>query len=103
MKKFIDRNKLIDFIELKYRYNFSDIFKRVFENIEIVFVVSVIEIDLINYVYDLVSKLKFFNKGRVCFGRGLLKIGFFMIILVMIFMNGIFVFEEDIWKFLNYM
>nr|BAB24751.1 unnamed protein product [Mus musculus] len=103
MKKLIDRNELIDLIEPKYRYNFSDIFKRAFENIEIVFAASVIEIDSTNHVYDLVSKLKLPNKGRVCPGRGLPKTGLLMTILAMIFMNGNSASEEDIWKFLNYM
>lgn len=103
MKQLIARNDLINLIEPKYQYRYNEILKRAFENIEIVFAVSVIEIDSTNHLYDLVSKLKLPNKGRVCAGRGLPKTGLLMTILAMIFMKGNSASEEDIWKFLNYM
>ncbi|XP_031230921.1 melanoma-associated antigen B5-like [Mastomys coucha] len=103
MKQLIARTDLINLIEPKDQYRFNEIFKRAFENIEIVFAARVIEIDTTNHFYDLVSKLKLPNKGRVCAGRGLPKTGLLMTILAMIFMNGNSASEEDIWKFLNNM
>ncbi|GAB1302957.1 MAGE family member B5 [Apodemus speciosus] len=103
MKQLIARKDLINVIEPKYQNRYNEILKRAFENIEIVFAVSVIEIDSTNHFYDLVSKLKLPNKGRVCPGRGLPKTGLLMTILAMIFMKGNSASEEDIWKFLNYM
>ncbi|VFV26875.1 Hypothetical predicted protein, partial [Lynx pardinus] len=53
--------------------------------------------------YDLISKLKLPNNGRVRAGRGLPKTGLLMNILGMIFMKGNCAAEEDIWKFLGLM
>ncbi|CAO2644519.1 Melanoma-associated antigen B5 [Lemmus lemmus] len=103
MKQPITREDLLNVIDPNYQYRFDEIFKRAFENIEIVFAVNVMEIDSTNHLYDLVSKIKLPNKGRVCPGRGLPKTGLLMTLLAMIFMKGNSVAEKEVWKFLNMM
>ncbi|XP_055453783.1 melanoma-associated antigen B5-like [Psammomys obesus] len=103
MKQPITRDDLLNVIDPKYQYRFDEIFKRAFENIETVFAVNVIEIDSTNHFYDLVSKLKLPNKGRISAGRGLPKTGLLMTLLAMIFMKGNSITEEEIWKFLRIM
>ncbi|KAK7796685.1 hypothetical protein U0070_016367 [Myodes glareolus] len=103
MKQLITREDLLNVIDPHYRYRFDEIFKRAFENIETVFAVNVMEIDSTNHLYDLVSKIKLPNKGRVCPGRGLPKTGLLMTLLAMIFMKGNSLAEKEVWKFLNMM
>lgn len=61
------------------------------------------DVDPVIHAYDLVSKLKLPNNGRLRAGRGLPKTGLLMNILGIIFMKGNRVKEEDIWKFLAMM
>ncbi|CAO2623777.1 Melanoma-associated antigen B5 [Lemmus lemmus] len=103
MKQPIPREDLLKVIDPNYQHRFDEIFKRAFENIEIVFAVNVMEIDSTNHLYDLVSMINLPNKGRVCPGRGLPKTGLLMSVLGMIFMNGNSVPEKEVWKFLNMM
>ncbi|KAL1766484.1 hypothetical protein HispidOSU_014420 [Sigmodon hispidus] len=103
MKQPIIREDLLSVINPNYQYRYQEIFKRAFEHIEIVFAVNVMEVDTTIHLYDLVSKIKLPNKGRVCAGRGLPKTGLLMNILAMIFMKGNSVAEEEVWKFLNIM
>ncbi|XP_074179391.1 melanoma-associated antigen B5-like [Rhinolophus sinicus] len=80
---------------------FADIMKTASDRIEAVFAVDLKEVDSSNHVYNLVSKLKLPNNGRVYAGNGLPKTGLLMNILGLIFMKGNCATEEDIWKFLN--
>lgn len=58
-----------------YKEYYSEIIKRASEHIEIVFAVDFKEVDSTSHSYDLVSKVKLPNNGRVCAGRGLPKTG----------------------------
>lgn len=61
------------------------------------------EVDSVVPCYNLVSKLKLPNNGRVRGGRGLPKTGLLMNLLGMIFLKGNCAAEEDIWKYLGTM
>lgn len=103
MKQPITREDLLNVIGPDYQFRFQEIFKRAFEHIEIVFAVDVIEIDSTNHLYDLVSKIKLPNKGRVCPGRGLPKTFLLMTLLALILVKGNSIAEKEVWKFLNMM
>ncbi|ELW48294.1 Melanoma-associated antigen B3 [Tupaia chinensis] len=103
MKQRIKKEDMLKVINPKYEDQFAEIFKKASQHIEETFAVEVKEIDSTSHLYDLVSKLKLPNNGRVRAGRGLPKTGLLMNILGMIFMRGNCASEEDIWKFLNMM
>ncbi|KAG8516831.1 Melanoma-associated antigen B3 [Galemys pyrenaicus] len=103
MKQPIRKEDMLKVINPAFQSYFAEILKKASERIEMVFAVEVKEVDSVNYSYDLVSKLKLPNNGRVRAGRGLPKTGLLMNILGMIFMKGSCAKEEDIWKFLAMM
>ncbi|XP_045659614.1 melanoma-associated antigen B5-like [Ursus americanus] len=103
MKQPILKEDMLKIIGPNYEDRFPEILKKASERIEIVFAVDLKEIDSTRQSYDLVSKLKLPNNGRVRAGRGLPKTGLLMNILGMIFMKGNCAAEEDIWKFLGMM
>ncbi|XP_037368479.1 melanoma-associated antigen B5-like [Talpa occidentalis] len=100
MKQPIKKEDILKIVNPRY---FSEILKRAAERIEVVFAVDLKEIDPTLHLYDLVSKLKLPNNGRVRAGRGLPKTGLLMTILGFIFMKGNRASEDDVWKFLNKM
>ncbi|XP_008146670.1 melanoma-associated antigen B5-like [Eptesicus fuscus] len=102
-KHLILREDMINIIDRKYRRQFPEIFKRACESLEDLFAVDLKEADSIKPAYELVSKLKLPNKGRVRAGRGLPKTGLLMNVLGVIFMNGNCASEEEVWNFLNAM
>uniref|UniRef100_M3XLY4 MAGE domain-containing protein n=1 Tax=Mustela putorius furo TaxID=9669 RepID=M3XLY4_MUSPF len=101
MKQPILKEDMLKIIGQNYEDQFPEILKKASERIEIVFAVDLKEIDSTKQSYDLISKLKLPNNGRVRAGRGLPKTGLLMNILGMIFMKGNCAAEEDIWKFLG--
>ncbi|KAM9041062.1 LOW QUALITY PROTEIN: melanoma-associated antigen B5-like [Megaptera novaeangliae] len=101
MKQPIMKEDMLKVVNQKYQNRFAEILKKVSERIEAVFAVDLKEVDSTIHSYDLVSKLKLPNNGRVCPGRGLPKTGLLMTVLGVVFMNGNCATEEDIWKFLN--
>uniref|UniRef100_A0A8C0JZ68 MAGE domain-containing protein n=1 Tax=Canis lupus dingo TaxID=286419 RepID=A0A8C0JZ68_CANLU len=103
MKQPILKEDMLKIIGHHYEDQFPEILKKASERIEIVFAVDLKEIDSTRQSYDLISKLKLPNNGRVRAGRGLPKTGLLMNILGMIFMKGNCAAEEDIWKFLGMM
>ncbi|XP_075855670.1 melanoma-associated antigen B5-like [Microcebus murinus] len=103
MKQPIIKADMLKIVNQKYKDQFPEIFKRASEHLEMVFAVDVKEVDSTRELYDLVSKLKLPNNGRVRGGRGLPKTGLLMNILGMIFMKGNCATEEDIWKYLSMM
>lgn len=103
MKQPILKADMLKIIGRKYEGRFPEILKKAAERIEIVFGVNVQEIDSARQQYDLISKLRLPNNGRVRAGRGLPKTGLLMNILGMIFIKGNCAPEEDIWKFLSMM
>ncbi|VCW77010.1 unnamed protein product [Gulo gulo] len=103
MKQPILKEDMLKIIGQNYEDQFPEILKKASERIEIVFAVDLKEVDSTRQSYDLISKLKLPNNGRVRAGRGLPKTGLLMNILGMIFMKGNCAAEEDIWKFLGMM
>ncbi|XP_004417114.1 PREDICTED: melanoma-associated antigen B5-like [Odobenus rosmarus divergens] len=103
MKQPILKEDMLKIVGPNYQDRFPEILKKASERIEIVFAVDLEEIDSTRQSYDLISKLKLPNNGRVRAGRGLPKTGLLMNILGMIFMKGNCAAEEDIWKFLGKM
>ncbi|XP_032282348.1 melanoma-associated antigen B5-like [Phoca vitulina] len=103
MKQPILKEDMLKIIGQNYEDQFPEILKKASERIEIVFAVELKEIDSTRQSYNLISKLKLPNNGRVRPGRGLPKTGLLMNILGMIFMKGNCAAEEDIWKFLGMM
>ncbi|XP_027951817.1 melanoma-associated antigen B5-like [Eumetopias jubatus] len=103
MKQPIMKEDMLKIIGPNYQDRFPEILKKASERIEIVFAVDLKEIDSTKQSYDLISKLKLPNNGRVRAGRGLPKTGLLMNILGMIFMKGNCAAEEDIWRFLGKM
>uniref|UniRef100_A0A8C6BLZ3 MAGE domain-containing protein n=1 Tax=Monodon monoceros TaxID=40151 RepID=A0A8C6BLZ3_MONMO len=102
-KEPILQEDMLKIVNQKYQDRFAEILKKASERIEAVFAVDLKEVDSTIHSYDLVSKLKLPNNGRVRAGRGLPKTSLLMTVLGVIFMNGNCATEEDIWKFLNMM
>uniref|UniRef100_A0A9L0RGF1 MAGE family member B5 n=3 Tax=Equus TaxID=9789 RepID=A0A9L0RGF1_HORSE len=103
MKQPAMKADMLKIINPNYEDRFAEILKKASEHIEAVFALELKEVDLPSRSYDLVSKLKLPNNGRVRGGRGLPKTGLLMNILGMIFIKGNCASEEDIWKFLSMM
>ncbi|KAM7045453.1 melanoma-associated antigen B5-like [Molossus nigricans] len=94
---------MLNIVNERYHRYFADILKKASESIEVLFGADLKEVDSTRHSYDLVSKLKLPNNGRVRPGRGLPKTGLLMNILGMIFLNGNRASEEELWEFLNAM
>lgn len=83
--------------------NFPEILRKTAERLADIYAVELREVESSRQVYDLISKLKLPNNGRVRPGKGLPKTGFLMTILGMILMNDNSVDEEDMWRMLRSM
>ncbi|EDL20557.1 uncharacterized protein LOC212952 isoform X1 [Mus musculus] len=83
--------------------DFPEILRKAAERLADVFAVELREVESSRRVYDLISKLKLPNNGRVRAGQGFPKTGFLMTVLGIIFMNGNCAGEEDIWRTLRSM
>ncbi|XP_038171646.1 melanoma-associated antigen B5-like [Arvicola amphibius] len=94
MMKIIDKDEVNDFPE---------ILRKTAERLADIYAVELREVESSRQVYDLISKLKLPNNGRVRAGKGMPKTGFLMTILGMILMNDNSVDEEDIWRMLRSM
>ncbi|XP_036127383.1 melanoma-associated antigen B5-like [Molossus molossus] len=94
---------MLNIVNERYHRYFAEILKKASESIEVLFGADLKEVDSTRHSYDLVSKLKLPNNGRVRPGRGLPKTGLLMNILGVIFLNGNRASEEEIWEFLNAM
>nr|XP_025713532.1 melanoma-associated antigen B5-like [Callorhinus ursinus] len=103
MKQPIMKEDMLKIIGQNYKNQYPEILKRASECIEVVFAVDLKEIDSTSHSYDLISKVKLPNNGRVHAGRGLPKTGLLMTVLGVIFVKGNCAAEEDIWKFLGMM
>ncbi|KAI4545610.1 hypothetical protein MG293_005876 [Ovis ammon polii] len=103
MKQLMMKEDMLKIIHQSHHDRFAEILKRASERIELVFAVELKEVDSVVPCYNLVSKLKLPNNGRVRGGRGLPKTGLLMNLLGMIFLKGNCAAEEDIWKYLGTM
>ncbi|XP_015985078.2 melanoma-associated antigen B5-like [Rousettus aegyptiacus] len=82
---------------------YAAILEKAAERIEVFFAVDLKEVDSTKHEYELVSKLKLPNNGRMRARRGWPRTGLVMNILGFIFMKGNSASEEDLWQFLNMM
>nr|XP_012304331.2 melanoma-associated antigen B5 [Aotus nancymaae] len=103
MKQPILREDMLKIVSPKYQNQFAEILRKVSEHIEVVFAVDLKKVNPTHHLYDLVSKLKLPNNGRIHAGKGLPKTGLLMTLLSVIFLKGNCANEEDIWQFLNMM
>ncbi|XP_048191441.1 melanoma-associated antigen B3-like [Perognathus longimembris pacificus] len=101
LKRLTSKDDMIRITSQKYKKDFEEIFRKACEHLSAVFAVEVREVS--PETYNLVTKLKLPNNGRVRSGRGYPKTGFVMNVLAMIFLKGNRAAEEDIWKFLKLM
>lgn len=90
--------KVIDKEEIN---DFSEILRKTAERLADIYAVELREVESSRQVYDLISKLKLPNNGRVRAGKGMPKTGFLMTILGMILVNDNSVHEEDRWRMLR--
>ena len=97
------KEDILKIIYQSHHDRFAEILKRASECTELVFAVDLKEVDSVVPCYNLVSKLKLPNNGRVRGRRGLPKTGVLMNLLGMIFLKGNCAAEEDIWKYLDTM
>ncbi|XP_066106654.1 melanoma-associated antigen B5-like [Saccopteryx bilineata] len=103
VKQPILEEDMLKIVSRKYHGVFSGILKKACDHIEVLFAVDLMEVDSISHTYDLVSKLKLPNNGRMRADTGLPKTGLLMTILGMIFLNGNCATEQEVWEFLNVM
>ncbi|KAK2489339.1 hypothetical protein MC885_004859 [Smutsia gigantea] len=101
MKQPIVKEDMLNFISKEDKHQFPEMLKEAAERIEILFGLDLKESDSPRQSYDLVSKLKLPNNGRVRPGRGFPKTGLLMHILGIILLKDNCAAEEDVWKHLN--
>ncbi|XP_042526121.1 melanoma-associated antigen B5-like [Dipodomys spectabilis] len=101
MKQFTTKEDMLNIISQNYTKDFDEIFKRASDHLSAVFAVEVREVN--SDTYNLISKLRLPNNGRVRAGKGFPKTGLVMNVLAMILLKGNSATEEDIWKFLKLM
>ncbi|KAM8752464.1 melanoma-associated antigen B5-like [Rhynchonycteris naso] len=103
VKQPILEEDMLKIVNGKYHHVFAEILKKACDHIEVLFAVDLMEVDSIRHSYDLVSKLKLPNNGRMRADTGLPKTGLLMTVLGVIFLNGNCATEEEVWEFLNVM
>ncbi|XP_036920409.1 melanoma-associated antigen B16-like [Sturnira hondurensis] len=99
----ITKEDMIDVVIKEYSDDFPEIFRRVFEYMELVFGVDVEEIDPTSHSYALVNKLGLTYDPKLSSDEGVPKTSLLIMILGVIFMKGNSATEEDIWEVLNTM
>ncbi|EGV92272.1 melanoma-associated antigen B5 [Cricetulus griseus] len=103
MKQLTSMKDMMQVIGEQEINNFPEILRTTAERLEDIFAVELREVESSRPAYDLISKLKLPNNGRVRAGKGFPKTGFLMTVLGMIFMNGNCAREGDIWRMLRSM
>ncbi|XP_066106656.1 melanoma-associated antigen B5-like [Saccopteryx bilineata] len=103
MKKPILKEHMLMMISEIHHDQFAEILEKASRRIEILFALDLKEKDPNRHSYELFSKLKLPNNGRVNSGTGFPKTSLLMYILAMIFLNGNRATEEELWAFLSIM
>ncbi|XP_034341821.2 melanoma-associated antigen B4-like [Arvicanthis niloticus] len=101
LKQLTTKEEMLKIITKKYEDDFPEIFRKASEKLEDAFAVEVREVNSSQPSYNLISKLKLPNNGRIRAGRGLPKTAFLMTVLGIIFIQGNCASEEEIWKILK--
>ncbi|XP_028636150.1 melanoma-associated antigen B4-like [Grammomys surdaster] len=101
LKQLTTKEEMLKVITKKYEDDFPEILRKASEKLEDAFAVEVREVNSSQPSYNLISKLKLPNNGRIRAGRGLPKTSFLMSVLGIIFIQGNCASEEEIWKILK--
>lgn len=101
LKQLTTKEEMLRVITKKYENDFPEILRKASEKLEDAFAVEVREVNSSQPSYNLISKLKLPNNGRIRAGKGLPKTGFLMSVLGIIYFLGNCVSEEDMWKILK--
>ncbi|ELW48313.1 melanoma-associated antigen B2 [Tupaia chinensis] len=97
----IRKADMLKLLNKTHREHFPEILKRASEHIELVFGFDLKEADPRGQSYTLVSKLDLASDGSVSSNLGFPKNGLLMPLLGVIFLNGSYIAEEEMWEFLN--
>ncbi|XP_003516173.1 melanoma-associated antigen B3-like, partial [Cricetulus griseus] len=101
LKQLTTKEEMLKVVTKKYEKDFPEILRKTSEKLEEIFAVEVREVNSSEPSYNLISKLKLPNNGRIRAGKGLPKTGFLMSILGIIFIKGNCASEEEIWEILK--
>ncbi|GAB1302959.1 MAGE family member B11 [Apodemus speciosus] len=101
LKQLTTKEEMLKVITKKYEKDFPEILRKASEKLEDAFAVEVREVNSSQPSYNLISKLKLPNNGRIRAGKGLPKTGFLMSVLGIIFIQGNCASEEDMWEILK--
>ncbi|KAL6039991.1 hypothetical protein STEG23_015557 [Scotinomys teguina] len=101
LKQLTFKEDMLKLITKTYEKDFPEIFRKASQKLEDAFAVEVREVNSSEPSYNLISKLKLPNNGRVRPGKGFPKTAFVMSVLGIILINGNCASEEDIWKILK--
>ncbi|XP_052604057.1 melanoma-associated antigen B3-like [Peromyscus californicus insignis] len=85
----------------QYEDDFPEIFRKASQKLEDAFAMEVREVNSSEPSYNLISKLKLLNNGRIRAGKGLPKTAFVMCVLGIILVRGNCASEEEIWQILK--
>ncbi|XP_021008379.1 melanoma-associated antigen B3-like [Mus caroli] len=101
LKQLTTKEEMLRVITKKHENDFPEILRKASVKLEDAFAVEVREVNSSQPSYNLISKLKLPNNGRIRAGKGLPKTGFLMSVLGIIFIHGNCASEEDVWKILK--
>ncbi|XP_059106829.1 melanoma-associated antigen B3-like [Peromyscus eremicus] len=101
LRQLTTKEGMLKLITKKYEDDFPEIFRKASQKLEDAFAVEVREVNSSEPSYNLISKLKLPNNGRIRAGRGFPKTAFVMCVLGIILVKGNCASEEDIWKVLK--
>ncbi|XP_036031751.1 melanoma-associated antigen B3-like, partial [Onychomys torridus] len=101
LKKLTTKEDMLKLITKKYEDDFPEIFRKASQKLEDAFEVEVREVNSSEPSYNLISKLKLPNNGRIRAGRGFPKTAFVMCVLGIILIRDNCASEEDVWKILK--
>ncbi|XP_004631482.1 melanoma-associated antigen B5-like [Octodon degus] len=101
LRRLFTLEEMVNTLDWRHRKHFPGIFKAACEHLEAIFAVEMREVESNSHTYNLFSKLKLPNNGRIRPGRGYPKTGLLLKILAVIFVKNHCAAEEDIWKFLK--
>ncbi|XP_006869786.1 PREDICTED: melanoma-associated antigen 10-like [Chrysochloris asiatica] len=103
MRQPITKAEMLDVIITRSKKQFTVIFNKAYEFLEMVFGINMKEVDPTIHSYVLVSSLDLTYDKVVNSGQSIPKNGLLIIILGVIFLEGNSIPEEDIWEMLNIM
>ncbi|XP_049976515.1 melanoma-associated antigen B5-like [Alexandromys fortis] len=103
IKQFTTMKDMMAVIDKEEIKDFPEILRKTTERLADIYAVELREVESSRQRYDLISKLKLPNNGRVRPGKGFPKTGFLMTVLGVILINDNSVDEEDIWRMLRSM